>query len=107
MKKAEYGIDAPGVIRNLVIFSIIGLVLPVIFPIIKIGQVYIRVSGFIWMDVPCGLMAVWMLLYSIYGKRRRRDRMLNMMDWKGNEMVLDVGTGRGLLIGGVSCEIKQ
>jgi len=45
----------------------------------------------------CLLMLIWMLLYSMYGKLKHRDRMLNMIGWKGNEMVLDVGTGRGLL----------
>ena len=49
------------------------------------------------MGIACGLMAVWMLLYSVYGKLKHRDRILNMIDWKGSEMVLDVGTGRGLL----------
>ncbi|NVO19220.1 MAG: class I SAM-dependent methyltransferase [Bacteroidetes bacterium] len=47
-------------------------------------------------------MAVWMLLYSLYGKLRHRDRILNMVNWKGNEMVLDIGTGRGLLVIGAA-----
>ena len=97
MKKINYGIDAPHVIRNLFIFSAIGFLLPVFVPLIKIGQVTIYISGFIWMGIACGLMAVWMLLYSVYGKLKHRDRILNMIDWKGSEMVLDVGTGRGLL----------
>jgi ubiquinone/menaquinone biosynthesis C-methylase UbiE len=97
MKKIDYGIDAPHVIRNLFIFSIVGFVLPFYFPLMVIGPVNIDTSGLIWMGISCGLMAVWMLLYSVYGKLRHRDRILNMIDWKGSEMVLDVGTGRGLL----------
>ena len=97
MKKIDYGIDAPHVIRNLFIFSAIGFLLPVFFPIIKLGPVNFAASGFIGMGVACGLMAVWMLVYSVYGKLKHRDRILNMINWKGNEMVLDVGTGRGLL----------
>jgi ubiquinone/menaquinone biosynthesis C-methylase UbiE len=42
-------------------------------------------------------MAIWMLLYSVYGKLKHRDRILNMIHWKGSERVLDVGTGKGLL----------
>jgi len=102
MKKADYGIDAPGVIRNLAIASAVGFLLPVFFPLIKIGQVNLDTSGFTLMGFCCGGMAVWMFLYSKYGKLRHRDRILNMYDWKGNETVLDVGTGRGLLLIGAA-----
>jgi arsenite methyltransferase len=102
MKKIDYGIDAPHVIRNLFIFAVIGFILPIFFPLVKIGPVNIKISGFIWMGISCGLMAGWMLLYSIYGKLKHRDRILNMIDWKGNEMVLDIGTGRGLLVIGAA-----
>ncbi|MGB4848815.1 MAG: class I SAM-dependent methyltransferase [Saprospiraceae bacterium] len=102
MKKIDYGIDAPHVIRNLIIFSALGFLLPIFFPIIKIGPVILAISGFIWMGIACGLMAVWMIVYSVYGKLKHRNRILNMIDWKGNEMVLDVGTGRGLLVIGAA-----
>jgi len=102
MKKISYGIDAPHVVRNLFIFSIIGFVVSIFFPLIQIGQIDIHTSGFIWMGFSCGLMGVWMLLYSVYGKLKHRDRILNMINWKGNEMVLDIGTGRGLLMIGAA-----
>jgi arsenite methyltransferase len=97
MKKAEYGIDAPNVIRNLIIFSAMGFLLPVFFPVVKIGEINIHTVGFICMGITCGLMAIWMLLYSTYGKLKHRDRMLNLIEWNGNETVLDIGTGKGLL----------
>jgi len=96
MKKADYGIDAPHVIRNLFIFSVIGFITPTL-PVISIGQVNISLSGFVFMGVTCFLMGTWMLLYSLYGKMKHRDRMLNLVLWSGNENVLDVGTGRGLM----------
>jgi ubiquinone/menaquinone biosynthesis C-methylase UbiE len=102
MTKPDYGIDAPGVIRNLFIASAFGFLMNWFCPVIPIGQTNIDVSGFIWMGVSCGLMGVWMLLYSMYGKLKHRDRILNMIDWKGNEMVLDVGTGRGLMMIGAA-----
>lgn len=102
MKKIDYGIDAPGVIRNLFIFSVIGFLLPRFYPLIKIGQLNIYIGGFIWMGIACGFMAIWMLLYSIYGKLKHRDRILNLINWKGDEIVLDVGTGRGLLMIGAA-----
>ena len=38
-----------------------------------------------------------MLAYSFWGKFNIRKRMLGMVRWRGNETVLDLGTGRGLL----------
>lgn len=102
MKKADYGIDAPGVIRNLFIFSVVGFVVGFCFPHIKIGGTNVEISGLVWMGVSCGVMGLLMLLYSTYGKLSHRDRMLNMIDWTGNEMVLDIGTGRGLLMIGAA-----
>jgi arsenite methyltransferase len=36
------------------------------------------------------------------GKLHLRDWLLSMVDWKGNETVLDIGTGRGLLMIGAA-----
>src|SRR4249920_531149 len=102
IKKIDYGIDAPGVIRNLFIFSAIGFIVPVFLPVIKLGSVVINAKGFVWMGVSCGLMGTWMLVYSMYGKLRHRNRILKMIAWKRNEMVLDAGTGRGLLMIGAA-----
>ncbi|MES1181265.1 MAG: hypothetical protein ABUL44_00565, partial [Flavobacterium sp.] len=68
MKKIDYGIDAPYVIRNLFIFSVIGFAVPIFLPLIKIGSVNLDTRGFLWMGILCGLMAIWMLVYSVYGK---------------------------------------
>ena len=43
-----------------------------------------------------------MLIYSLHGKFRHRDRMLNIYNWKGDEQVLDIGTGKGLLMIGAA-----
>jgi arsenite methyltransferase len=51
--------------------------------------------------------AALMILYSKSGKFRHRDRMLKMVDWKGNETVLDVGTGRGLMMIGAARKLKS
>ena len=48
------------------------------------------------------LSAALMFLYAKFGKFRHRDRMLDMIGWKGEETVLDVGTGRGLLLIGAA-----
>lgn len=54
----------------------------------------------------CGLLMVLVcgsyLYYIKLGKLHRRDKMISMIDWKGNEKVLDIGTGRGLLMIGAA-----
>jgi len=42
------------------------------------------------------------LLYVKFGKFRHRDFVLSMHAWRGDERVLDVGCGRGLLLAGVA-----
>jgi arsenite methyltransferase len=100
--KAKYGVDAPGVIRNLALAAIALCIISIFFPLIKIGSVDIDASGLIWSGCGCGLGAVLMIAYSLWGKFKHRDRMLNLISWTGNEQVLDVGTGKGLLMIGAA-----
>jgi len=46
------------------------------------------------------LILIW--LYTRKEKFRHRNRMLNMLTWKGDEQVLDIGTGHGLLMIGAA-----
>ena len=43
-----------------------------------------------------------MVLYGGWGKFAHRDRLLARVPWRGTEQVLDVGTGRGLLLVGAA-----
>ncbi|SDS05418.1 Methyltransferase domain-containing protein [Mucilaginibacter mallensis] len=100
--KAKYGVDAPGVIRNLALASVVLFLIVIFFPLIKIGSVDIETGGLIWSAGGCGLGAILMLAYSLHGKFIHRDRMLNLINWTGDEQVLDVGTGKGLLMIGAA-----
>jgi ubiquinone/menaquinone biosynthesis C-methylase UbiE len=53
------------------------------------------------------LEGVLMFLYAKIGKFYHRDRMLNMIRWRGDELVLDVGTGRGLLMIGAAKRLSS
>jgi arsenite methyltransferase len=100
--KPNYGIDAPGVIRNLFIAAAAIFIVVIFFPLIKIGSVNIDTAGLIWSSGGCALGGILMLAYSLSGKYRHRDRMLNIIKWTGHEQVLDIGTGRGLLMIGAA-----
>jgi arsenite methyltransferase len=102
-QKPDYGIDAPGVVRNLFVIGALLLVLGSLFPVIRIGPViFLWKSGAYVTGVLCLIEGVLMVVYAKHGKFLHRDRMLGMVDWKGNESVLDVGTGRGLLMIGAA-----
>lgn len=98
--KPDYGIDAPGVIRNLALVAVAAFAIAVVFPPrVHIGPVNLGLRPtMLATGTACFLEAVLMLVYARWGKFRHRDRMLRMVPWRGNEAVLDVGTGRGLLM---------
>ena len=47
------------------------------------------------------------LFYVKVGKYHHRDHMLSLYDWRGDEQVLDVGCGRGLLLAGAAKKLDQ
>lgn len=102
-RKPDYGIDAPHVIRNLLIAGGACLVIALAFPKVTIAHVtFLLNPGFLypaaWMIAP----GILMLVYAKVGKFRHRDRMLAKVVWTGAETVLDVGSGRGLLLIGAA-----
>lgn len=98
MKEPNYGIDAPGVIRNLLV---IGIVLLVLFGVARhFGSSW--QYPLVWTGSFLVLEGILMLVYSRWGKLLHRDRILALHVWRGDEQVLDVGTGRGLLLIGAA-----
>jgi arsenite methyltransferase len=106
--KPDYGIDAPGVIRNLIQSGLAVLLLGWFVPSLKIGPVtFILGRMTIAPGISLILGGVLMIAYAKVGKFRHRDRILKMVDWKGGEMVLDVGTGRGLMMIGAAKKLTS
>ena len=97
----NYGIDAPAVLRNLFLFGGLCLILGFI-PHPHIGPVYFSHQMFFW---TAGFLLGEGCLYLLYvkvGKLRHRDFILSLHTWSGDEQVLDVGCGRGLLLIGAA-----
>src|SRR5947209_3778357 len=108
-QRPDYGIDAPGVIRNLAVIGIALLLLAFLTPPVwHLGPVALNARwSFAFPGALCVIEAVLMLLYSEYGKFQHRDKMIARVDWQGDEHVLDVGTGRGLLLVGAARKLTS
>jgi arsenite methyltransferase len=102
-KKADYGLDAPFVIRNLMIASTVLMALGAFGMEIKILRPYHLLPWICFSTAfVLGGTAFLMYNYSKSGKLKHRDRILEMINWTGNEKVLDIGTGKGLLMIGAA-----
>ncbi len=98
----NYGIDAPATIRTYVLVGF-GLALAGrLVASLRIGGLAARLTPALLTLAGAASFgfAGSMLAYASRGKPAFRDRLLEMIDWRGDENVLDIGTGRGwLLIG--------
>lgn len=106
--RPAYGIDAPGVVRNFLIAGFGAIAAGVFTPAFYIGVFKLSLVGPTLLAIGCvslGLCAS-MLAYSIRGKFNIRDIMLKLVRWRGDEAVLDVGTGRGLIAIGAAKRLQ-
>ncbi|MGD0729869.1 MAG: class I SAM-dependent methyltransferase [Terracidiphilus sp.] len=102
-EKPNYGVDAPNVIRNLLLAGAVCVVLALAVRSVTILHVRLDFyPGFLYSAAGFAVPAVLMLIYSKAGKFRHRDRILAKVKWTGTENVLDVGAGRGLLLIGAA-----
>lgn len=98
--RINYGIDALLVIRNLSFVALAAFVLFLSsFAVTFLAGFRYMFFGFF---LSFSITASLMFLYARFGKFSHRDRMLAMVNWRGDERVLDVGTGRGLLMIGAA-----
>ncbi|MFC4617604.1 class I SAM-dependent methyltransferase [Camelliibacillus cellulosilyticus] len=110
-KNVNYGIDAPVVIRILSIIGVICLFLSIL-SIVMINDDWLWLGGvigalFLLGFLLCSLEASYMFWSSKVGKFRERDILLDMVNLQGDEMVLDVGCGRGILLIGAARRLQS
>ncbi len=101
-QRADYGLDAPRIVRNSLMFGGIGICAGIL--VARRGS---RMSALLGTAIAIGSaipfsQGVLMLHYAKAGKLRCRDRILDFIAWNGQEAVLDIGTGRGLLLIGAA-----
>lgn len=111
--RPDYGIDAPGVVRNLLL---IGIACIAVWAAAQVGlwpgRIDMLVSGTpvsiefksagLFLGADCLAIAAWMLWDSLHGKVLVRERLMDRLHWTGSERVLDVGCGRGLMLVGAA-----
>ncbi|HEY7313633.1 MAG TPA: class I SAM-dependent methyltransferase [Gemmataceae bacterium] len=103
--RPDYGIDAPRAVSVLIFLSTIGVggaallyaLVPNHPPVVVMIALALAVVA-----ADLLIVAAAMLWYSRVGKMRQRDRLLDLIVWCGDERVLDVGCGRGLLLIGAA-----
>src|SRR6185503_6695418 len=101
MSRADYGIDAPPVIRNLAISGVACLIVGIAaFRFLSEPRWLALIIGYWGVLVGAILLLQPMLMIwsSKVGKLRLRRALIDRLNLKGNETVLDVGCGRGLLL---------
>jgi 2-polyprenyl-3-methyl-5-hydroxy-6-metoxy-1,4-benzoquinol methylase len=97
-KRPNYGIDAPAAVRNLILLGAAALVLAVVSYRLDWGLTsMLTIVAIGWL-----IIAGWMIWDSKVGKLWSRDRLLDGLALRGDETVLDVGCGRGLLLIGAA-----
>ena len=106
IKKINYGIDGINVIRWLLITSLVASMLFVYGINVNVGAIKISYKIFFYIALGLYAQVLLSLVYAKFGKFRQRERILNSYTWRGDEKVLDIGCGLGLLLIGAAKKLK-
>ncbi|MEO6527378.1 MAG: class I SAM-dependent methyltransferase [Gemmatimonadaceae bacterium] len=106
-RRADYGLDAPRMVK---LFALLAGVL------LSAGAALVRLRGagsaglasaFAWMGGSFAWTALLMIASSRWGKLRARDALLDRLALRGDETVLDVGCGHGLMLLGAARRLPR
>lgn len=99
--RADYGIDSPAIVGGFFVFSGISFGAALAWQLLGNPPLFVEMA-LVAAGIYFLLAAGSMLRYSKVGKLRIRDQILESIPWRGDERVLDVGCGRGLLLVGAA-----
>ena len=109
MKRPQYGIDAPGLVR---FFFISGAASAALFLLAMLSSMAGALMTII-ASLITGLAAIYllgmgcfMIWFSRVEKPKEREKLLDLVQWSGDERVLDVGCGRGLMLVGAARRLR-
>jgi SAM-dependent methyltransferase len=98
-KRPDYGIDSPAIIACFLVAGLVAYALALAIPHFyppPVRSIALIVGTYFFSG------AGGMVFYSKAGKLRNRDQILNLVPWRGDELVVDIGCGRGLLMVGAA-----
>jgi SAM-dependent methyltransferase len=100
--RADYGFDAPGIMLGLTLgggaIVLTGCVTATLAPgAWRYAGIFLALLG----AVPL-FFGLLMVIYTFIGKVRTREHILDLANLRGDDTVLDVGTGAGLLLVGAA-----
>jgi SAM-dependent methyltransferase len=108
LARADYGLDAPALVRSFLLggaaLIALGLALRAWVPYTIatiIGTILLWPGAIFFVE---GILMIWS---SRYGKLHERDRLLDRLKLQGDEAVLDVGPGHGLLLIGAAKRLPR
>ncbi len=101
-KKVNYGIDGINVVRWVMISSLIFSTLYAFKLDVNLAFVKINHKTFFYLAIVLYTQVLLAILYAKFGKFKQRERILNAYTWRGDEKVLDIGCGLGLLLIGAA-----
>src|SRR5256885_5446707 len=102
MPRPNYGLDAPTVVRNFVLLGVSLTLGGLILAAIPSRAAHGFANAVLSMGICFAISALVMLWGSLFGKFRLRNWLLDRLELKGDEQLLDVGCGHGLLLIGAA-----
>lgn len=104
---ANYGLDAPGVVKTMALIAFALIVARVALGFASSPSTKRLGRTLLWPAASFAITPVLMILSSRFGKLRARDRLLDVLAFRGNETVLDVGCGHGLMLIGAAHRVPR
>ncbi len=93
----DYGLDAPGAVYAMFVLGLAGAIIG--FLLVWTSSRHVSLAYAVQIvGLFCVILAALMFASSRLGKFRARDRLLERLKLRGDEAVLDVGCGHGLLL---------
>jgi arsenite methyltransferase len=98
-ERLDYGIDAPGYLRMFAILAVVTAAAAVLLGVKGFGILSFIVGVICALWIFCA--ALWIFGSKVL-KLRARDAILSRIAWRGDERVLDIGCGHGVLLVGAA-----